>query len=323
MTSNSLATIEADPRAVIEALLVNDPRLISKHTTRQYKADLFHFEAWRQGREITKSLVEAYAAELQAAGKAPRTINQRLAAVRWYARKIADLAADYSHDPQLADFYAKQAARVVTVRDVKGDSEAQAGRHIEQGELSALMEACYADATPAGARDAAIIALAWSTGLRRDELARLTRANLSKEHEDALDITILGKGRKKRTVYVNDGALAALTDWLELRGNLKGALFVPVNKGGAVLAGQLSGEALRVMLEKRSGQAGLTRPITWHDFRRTFAGNLWGAGIDGVTIQKLMGHASQNQTARYDRRPEESKRQAVKVLHVPYRKRGT
>ena len=92
-----------------------------------------------------------------------------------------------------------------------------------------------------------------------------------------------------------------------------------MNKGGKIGAGRMSGEALRKMLEKRSRQARLSRDITWHDFRRTFAGNLWDAKIDGVTIQKLMGHASQNQTARYDRRPEATRRAAVKVLHVPYK----
>ena len=122
-------------------------------------------------------------------------------------------------------------------------------------------------------------------------------------------------------VYVNDGAMAALLDWLDLRGSEPGRLFVEVNKGGRIGAGKLSGEALRKMLEKRSQEAKLSKPITWHDFRRTFAGNLWDAKIDGVTIQKLMGHASQNQTAKYDRRPEATRRAAVKVLHVPYNKK--
>ena len=211
--------------------LENDPRLISKHTTRQYKADLFDFEAWRNGKPITKTLVVEYAAHLQADGKAPNTINQRLAAIRWYARKIADLAMDYSGDPEFSDFYAKQAARVVTVRDVKG-SRPEKGRHIEQGEL-----------------------------------------------------------------------------------------FTNINKGGRITGGRLSGEALRKMLDKRSEQAELSKPVTWHDFRRTFAGNLWDAKIDGVTIQKLMSHASQNQTAKYDRRPDAARQQAVKVLDVPYRSR--
>src|SRR6476646_7797825 len=98
---NTLAKLDSDPRAVITTLLENDPRLISKHTTRQYKSDLLDFDTWRAGRPITKTLVEEYAAKLQAEGKAPNTINQRLAAIRWYARKIADLAIDYSGDQEL------------------------------------------------------------------------------------------------------------------------------------------------------------------------------------------------------------------------------
>ena len=304
---------ETAHRETIDRLLRDDPRLISKHTKRQYRSNLLKFDAWRNGRPITKSLVETYAAALQAEGKAPNTINQRLAAIRWYARKIADLAIDYQDDTELA----RHAARVATVSDVKGERP-EKGRHIEQGELSALIEACTSGPSPATIRDAAIIALAWSTGLRRDEISRIQLADLTNQTEDSLDIAIVGKGGKVRTVYVTDGALAALLDWLELRGNEPGALVVDVNKGGRIGTGKLSGEALRKMLEKRSQEAQLSKAVTWHDFRRTFAGNLWDAKIDGVTIQKLMGHASQNQTARYDRRPEATRRQAVKVLHVPY-----
>lgn len=313
-TQTTLTTIESDPHTAIQQLLDNDPRLVSQHTTRQYRSDLYDFETWRAGRPITKTLVEEYAAKLQAEGKAPSTINQRLAAIRWYARKIADLALDYQDDPELA----RHAARVATVRDVKGERP-ERGRHIEQGELSALIDACLADPSPAGIRDAAIIALAWSTGLRRDEISRIELADLQNQTDDSLDISVLGKGGKARVVYVNDGTMAAILDWLDLRGNEPGRLFVDVNKGGKIAGGKLSGEALRKMLDKRSQQAKLSKAITWHDFRRTFAGNLWGAGIDGVTIQKLMGHASQNQTAKYDRRPDAARRQAVKVLHVPYR----
>jgi integrase/recombinase XerC len=179
---------------------------------------------------------------------------------------------------------------------------------------------CVSDKSPAGIRDVAIIALAWSTGLRRDEISRIQLSDLVNKTDDGLDIAIVGKGGKVRGVYVNDGALAALMDWLELRGNNPGAIFVEVNKGGKIGGGKLSGEALRKMLEKRSRQPELSKPVTWHDFRRTFAGNLWDAKIDGVTIQKLMGHASHNQTAKYERRPEETRRQAVKVLQVPYKR---
>ena len=319
MINKTLAKLENDPRAVIAQLLEDDPRLVSKHTIRQYKSNLFDFENWRDSRPMTKTLVEEYAAYLQHEGKSPNTINQRLAAIRWYARKIADLAFDYSGDSEMAGFYAKQSARIVTVQDVKGERP-ERGRHIEQGELAALMDACTSDKSSAGIRDAAIVALARSTGLRRDEISRIQLADLINSTADSLDIAIVGKGGKVRTVYINDGALAAILDWLDVRGDIDGALFVNVNKGGRISGGKLSGEALRKILEKRSVQAELSRPVTWHDFRRSFAGNLWGAGIDGVIIQKLMGHSSQNQTAKYDRRPEDARRQAVKVLHVPYKR---
>lgn len=310
---NTQTALTTNQAGIIDTLLANDPRLISKHTTRQYRSDLMNFTAWREDRPITKSLVEEYAAQLQAEGKAPSTINQRLAAIRWYARKMADLALDYGHDEEAA----KQAARVALVEDVKGERP-ERGRHIDQGELFALMQACQNDKnTNAGTRDAAIIAIAWSTGLRRDEISRIQIADLTPA-EDGLDIEVIGKGGKRRKVYINDGTHAALMDWLDLRGSTDGALFVDINKGGKIGTGTMSGEALRKMLDKRSQDAQLSKPVTWHDFRRTFAGNLWDAKIDGVTIQKLMGHASQNQTAKYDRRPEAARRQAVRVLHVPY-----
>jgi integrase len=314
-THNKIITI--DPRdGMIERLLENDPRLISKHTTRQYRSDLYSFETWRNGKPFTKTLVEAYAAHLQSEGKAPSTINQRLAAIRWYARKLGDIALDYGNDEEMA----KHAGRVALVEDVKGERP-ERGRHIDQGELFALMQACNKDQTPAGTRDAAIIALAWSTGLRRDEISRIQLSDLSPT-DDGLDIEVIGKGGKRRKVYINDGALSALTDWLDLRGSETGAVFVGVNKGKKITGDGMSGEALRKMLDKRSQEAQLSKPVTWHDFRRTFAGNLWDAKIDGVTIQKLMGHASQNQTAKYDRRPEAARRQAVRVLHVPYKKKA-
>jgi len=81
------------------------------------------------------------------------------------------------------------------------------------GESAALMQACQNDENPAGARDAAVITLAWATGVRQSELAELQRSDFVKTGDDEGDLRIHGKGDKTRTVYIYNGAAAALPDW--------------------------------------------------------------------------------------------------------------
>jgi len=181
-----------------------------------------------------------------------------------------------------------------------------------------LFSACQADASAAGVRDAAIIALLKIAGLRRAEVAALHLADFNRTTQT---LTVQGKRNKTRTVPIEDkGALDALSDWLYLRGEGAGALFTRIRKGGTILADGLSDQAIYSMLKKRGAEAGLSA-FTPHDIRRTFAGDLLDAGVDLVTVQKLMGHSDANTTAGYDRRGEVAKRGAVKKLHVPYKRR--
>lgn len=323
----------------IEQELQRDPKLKSTNTRRGYLHDLSQFEEWRAGRPLTKLLVEAYASDLQQAGKSPNTINRTLAALRWWARRVSDLALeDLSLERELRADISDQALRVAEIKDVSG-KRLRKGREITDGELSALMAACAQDESAAGARDAALIALAWSTGARRSELAGLLLADVKWTGDDEADVTIRGKGDKDRIEYIYNGTAAALSDWLAVRGRWPGPLFVSINKSGKIQRSErttgvkgareavkkpagLSDEALAQLLEKRAAQAGITSLITWHDFRRTFAGNLLDNGHDLVTVQKLMGHASPITTSNYDRRGEETKRRAVRSLHVPYQRRA-
>ena len=250
--------------------------------------------------------VAAIRSRLLGSGLATATINLALSALRGVAREAYSLGLMPGEDYQ----------RLRLVKGVRGE-RVPAGRCLSSGEIAALMQTCANDHTAAGARDAAIIAALYIGGLRRSEIPGLELADYNTETGE---LVVRGKGNKERIVYVNNGAGEALSDWLAVRGPEPGPLFLPVNKGGRVLRRCLSGQAIYGLLRKRAAEAGV-RDFSPHDLRRTFVGDLLDAGADISTVQKLAGHASVTTTQRYDRRPEEAKRRAAGLLHLPYRSR--
>ena len=95
-----------------------------------------------------------------------------------------------------------------------------------------------------------------------------------------------------------------------------GPLLYSIRKGGKVISSRLTDQAIWIILEKRF-KAAKVKAFTPHDLRRTFAGEMLDAGVDLVTVQKLMGHASPVTTSRYDRRDEKTKMEAAGKIHFP------
>jgi site-specific recombinase XerD len=260
--------------------------------------------------ELRYQHVTAIRTMLTERGLAPATVNKYLAAVRGVMREAWRLG--------LVD--AETYQRIVAVEGVKGET-LPSGRGLGPGELAALMRICANDHTPAGARDAAIIAMGYGAGLRRAELAGLDLADLADDGE-IITATIRGKGSKERLVYLDNGSAQALRDWQAVRGGQPGALFYRGRNGGHLIAGKrLSGQAIRNILKKRADDAGLEN-ATPHDVRRSFVSDLLEAGVDIATVANMAGHANIETTRRYDRRGEAAKRKAARALHVPYQKRG-
>jgi integrase/recombinase XerD len=156
------------------------------------------------------------------------------------------------------------------------------------GEIRALFVACAADGSPAGARDAAMLALLYGAGMRRQEIVRLDVEDF--EVETGAVTVRAGKGRKERTAFTSNGSLAALQAWLTVRGPEAGPLFIPVMKGGRLVARRLIAHAIYKMVQKRARQAGV-KAFSPHDLRRTFVSDLLDAGADIATVQQLAGHA--------------------------------
>jgi len=252
--------------------------------------------------------VAAIRSRLQELGKAPATINATLYALRGVTRAAFNLELIGADDYQ----------RIRAVKPVRG-RRLPAGRALSPGELKALLDDCMADHGPAGVRDAAVIGLLYGAGLRRAEIVMLEEANYA---PDSGELRVMGKGNKERLVYVDGGAAEALKDWLLVRGEDPGPLFVPINKGGVLRMQQLTDQAVYNMLRKRAGQAAVD-PVSPHDLRRSFISDLLDAGADISTASQLAGHASVQTTARYDRRDEKAKKKAVGLLHIPYRRRET
>ena len=204
--------------------------------------------------------------------------------------------------------------RIRSIRPPAG-SRLPAGRDIDAGERLALMQTTARDRTPAGVRDAAILAMLIATGMRRAELCALRTSDVDLQSGK---LRVLGKGDKERTVYLRNGALRYLRDWLSVRGYEPGPIFCRINKAGRIFPeGALSTTAMHKIIKKRAAEAGLSK-ITPHDFRRTYAGELLDAGQDIATVAALLGHASVETTARYDRRGERAKEAAAACVSVPY-----
>jgi len=236
------------------------------------------------------------------------TANRHLSALRGVLKDAWRLGYMTAEDYQ----------RAIDLKAIKGQKAMQAekGRHLKAGEFVALINTCL-DGTKAGIRDAAIIATAYTAGLRRAELAALTL-----EDYDADEYTLIvrnGKGNKERVIPITDSACDALADWLHIRGATPGALFTQIHKGDHLTFNGLTDQAIYYILSTRAEQAGV-KAFSPHDLRRSFAGDLLDAGADIATVQKLMGHSNANTTAGYDRRDAQAKRKAVAKLHIPYRR---
>ena len=252
--------------------------------------------------EHTNSL----ASEMVRIGYAKSTVNKHLVALRRVLEEAYRLGLYTDHN----DYYRAAAVKSLRAQSIPG------GRTLRSQELTDLVSACLVDArNPAlGARDAAIISVLYGAAIRRQELVDLNLADLSREESR---LRILGKGSKRRQVYLGPEALQAVEDWLEVRGRRLGPLFTRVSKSGKPTLRRLTPQAVYFLLRNRQKQAGL-ESFSPHDLRRTAITDLLSANVDVLTVSAIAGHASADTTRRYDRRSEDSKKAAARMLRSLY-----
>ena len=147
-------------------------------------------------------------------------------------------------------------------------------------------------------RDRAILELLFSTGLRVSELAGLAieSVNLTRD-----EFTIRGKGDKPRVVFLSDEAKAALKTYLAARRDASPYLFVSHDRAKKQReeTGPLTSRSIERIVSGYARAVGITKRITPHTLRHTFATDLLRNGADIRSVQSMLGHASITTTQVY------------------------
>ncbi len=164
-----------------------------------------------------------------------------------------------------------------------------------------------------GKRDKAILELLFSTGLRISELCALSIDDIDLTRDE---FSVRGKGDKIRVVFLSDSARDAIRDYLKARKDLDSAMFVrygrKANDGGDL---RLQPRAIQRLLKTYAAMAGITRKVTPHVIRHSFATDLLQNGADIRSVQALLGHASINTTQIYTHVTDKHLRDVHKKFH--------
>lgn len=281
-----LSRLTAAEAAAIRMVLDGLP---SEHSRRAYERALSDFFMWHRGvgrPQLSKAVVQRYAAELRAAGMAPSSVNQRLSAIR---KLVAEAADNGALDPQVAN----------GIRAVKGARREgrRTGNWLTREEAQDWLGAPDVR-TVRGWRDRALLAVLIGCGLRRSEAAGLTYDHVQQRDGRWVLVDLIGKRDKIRSVPMPNWTKAAIDEWSRASGVSDGLVFRAVNKGDRVVGDGITPQAVYNIIVGYADELE-KKGVAPHDLRRTFAklAHKGGAAID--QIQLSFGHESIQTTEEY------------------------
>ncbi len=286
---------QALPECWRAALALLDQDLLRRdaapRTRRAYRIDVSGLAAWaaEQGlapAELTSRDIRRYVALLSARGAAPSTS----------ARKLAALRALFASQREHGRLAQNPADLVSTPR--RGS---RLPRVLSANEASRLLDSIPAS-SPLELRDRAMFELAYSSGLRAEELVSLRLGDVDHDGEQ---LRVEGKGRKTRVVPAGEPAMAALRIYLE---RARPALLSPPDGAAGEdslflsrTGRRLSTSDVRRRMRRWTQRAGTAGEATPHSLRHSFATHLLDGGADLRAIQEMLGHASVSSTQIYTR----------------------
>lgn len=179
-------------------------------------------------------------------------------------------------------------------------------------EIEKMLEAID-HSTPAGARSRAMVEVLYSSGLRVSELINLTLNNL---YFDIGFLRVIGKGSKERLVPVGTDAIKYLKIYIDqLRVHIKvqkgQEKYVFLNQRGS----KISRVSVFTMIKELAASTGITKTISPHTFRHSFATHLIEGGADLRAVQEMLGHESITTTEIYTHIDRDYLKQVIKDFH--------
>ncbi|HLJ69377.1 MAG TPA: site-specific tyrosine recombinase XerD [Chloroflexota bacterium] len=258
----------------------------SAHTLAGYRADLEHLIEWLNEHDITgwqeldRSAIRRWVAWMHSEGYATTSMSRKLSAVRSFFRYLVR-EERLERSPLLLVPAPKTGRTLPTVLSVD--------------EVERLL-AAPDPRTPLGSRDRCLLEVLYATGLRVSELLSLRLDDVDWTQRT---IRVIGKGSKERIVLVGDLAMDALDAYVHvgrpaLDGKTSGdALFL------SRLGAPLSVRGFHVVLQSYVRTAEITRRVTPHTLRHSFATHMLEGGADLRSVQELLGHSHLSTTQVY------------------------
>jgi integrase/recombinase XerD len=265
---------------------LRDVRRMSPNTIESYARDLALLAAFAEKRgTVVDALrgddLEAFVRQLMSSGLAPRSVARAVACVRGFYRFVA---IERKQDSSPADELRPPRAWAALPKFLSLD---EVDRLLAEPDTS----------TPRGLRDKALIELVYATGLRVSELVGLRAGDLNL---DEGYLTCIGKGDKQRMVPLGQEAAGWVRNYIRngrpqlVKKGTSPWLFVNARDGGA-----LSRVGFWKVLKEYGIKAGISRDLSPHVLRHSFATHLLERGADLRMIQAMLGHADLSTTQIY------------------------
>jgi site-specific recombinase XerD len=264
-----------------------DRRGVAVATRRAYRTDLRELAVWASRRgtepdELRYRDLRGFAAMLSERGLAKSSVGRKLAAVRGFFDGML----------KAGTIEANPAALLPTPK-----REQRLPRALGRDQVAELLDRIPAR-TPLEIRDRAMFELAYSCGLRAEEIVNL---NLPSLDFDGEQVRVLGKGSKERLAPIGEPAQKALRRYLETARHAlaesRGEEALFLSRTGK----RLSTSDVRRRLQKWVSELALAGRISPHALRHSFATHLLEGGADLRSIQELLGHSSVSTTQVYTR----------------------